>query len=67
MKKIISLLCLTAIMLSMSITALAGSIPEDLLLSDDAQIFFAEVVAFQLDDGNENYGVEFVPIKKNQG
>ena len=67
MKKIISLLCLTAIMLSMSITALAGSIPEDLLHSDDAQIFFAEVVAFQLDDGNENYGVEFVPIKKIKG
>ena len=46
MKKIISILSLVAIMLSMSITAFAGSIPEDLLYEDFAQIFFAEVVYF---------------------
>ena len=34
--------------------------------SDGAQIFFAEVVAFQLED-DENYGIEFIPIKKIKG
>ena len=65
MKKIISLLCLTAIMLSMSITALAGSIPEDLLYEDSAQIFFAEVVYYHPD--KENPDIEFSPVKKIKG
>ena len=43
MKKIISFICMTMILLSMSMTAFAGSIPEDLLHEDFAQIFFAEV------------------------
>ena len=65
MKRIISLLCFIIIILSMSLIAFAGSIPEDLLHSDDAQVFFAEVVAFQF--GEENYGIEFIPIKKIKG
>ena len=52
MKKIISFICMTMILLSMSMTALAGSIPEDLLHSDDAQIFFAEVVYYHPDKEN---------------
>ena len=46
MKKLISFICIAIILLSMSITALAGSIPEDLLYEDFAQIFFAEVVYY---------------------
>ena len=65
MKKLISLLCLTAIMLSMSITALAGSIPEDLLYEDFAQIFFAEVVYYH--PNKENPDIEFSPVKKIKG
>lgn len=65
MKKIISLLCLTAIMLSMSITALAGSIPEDLLYEDSAQIFFAEVVYYHPD--KENPDIELSPVKVVKG
>lgn len=65
MKKIISLLCLMAIMLSMSLTALAGSIPEDLLHSDDAQIFFAEVVYYHSD--KENPDIELSPVKVVKG
>ena len=61
MKKIISLLSLIAIMLSMSITVLAGSIPEDLLHSDDAQIFFAEVLSIY------EHTVELSPVKKIKG
>ena len=45
MKKVVSILSLVAIILSMSITAFAGSIPEDLLM-DQSQIFFAEVVYY---------------------
>ena len=48
MKKVISILSLVAIILSMSITAFAGSIPED-LLQDESQIFFAEIVYAHLD------------------
>ena len=64
MKKIISLLCLMAIMLSMSLTALAGSIPED-LLQDESQIFFAEIVYTHLD--KEKPDIEFSPVKKIKG
>ena len=65
MKKIISLLCLVAIMLSMSTTALAGSIPEDLLYEDFAQIFFAEVVYYHPD--KENPDIELSPVKVVKG
>ena len=65
MKKVISILLLVAIMLSMSITAFAGSIPEDLLHSDDAQIFFAEVVYYHPD--KENPDIELSPVKVVKG
>lgn len=65
MKKLISLLGITAIILSMTLTAFAGSIPEDLLHSDDAQIFFAEVVYYHPD--KEKPDVEFSPVKKVKG
>ena len=65
MKKVISILSLIAIMLSMSITALAGSIPEDLLHEDFAQIFFAEVVYYH--PNKENPDIEFSPVKKIKG
>ena len=64
MKKIISLISIIAIMLSMSITALAGSIPEDLLM-DQSQIFFAEVVYYH--PNKENPDIEFSPVKKIKG
>lgn len=65
MKKIISILSLVAIMLSMSITAFAGSIPEDLLYEDFAQIFFAEVIYYHPD--KEKPDIEFSPVKKIKG
>ena len=64
MKKIISLISIIAIMLSMSITAFAGSIPEDLLM-DQSQIFFAEVVYYHPD--KEKPDIEFSPVKKIKG
>ena len=65
MKKIISFICMTMILLSMSMTAFAGSIPEDLLHSDNAQIFFAEVVYYHPD--KENPDIELSPVKVIKG
>ena len=65
MKKLISFICMTMILLSMSITAFAGSIPEDLLHSDDAQIFFAEVVYYH--PNKENPDIELSPVKVIKG
>lgn len=65
MKKVISILSLVAIMLSMSITAFAGSIPEDLLHEDFAQIFFAEVVYYH--PNKENPDIELSPVKVVKG
>ena len=64
MKKIICFISMIAIMLSMTMTAFAGSIPED-LLQDESQIFFAEVVYTHLD--KEKPDIEFSPVKKIKG
>ena len=65
MKKLISFICITIMLLSMSLTALAGSIPEDLLYEDYAQIFFAEVVYYH--PNKEKPDIEFSPVKKIKG
>ncbi len=64
MKKIVGLLCIVAIMFSMTLTSFAGSIPEDLLM-DQSQIFFAEVVYYHPD--KEKPDIEFSPVKKIKG
>lgn len=63
MKKIVSSVCLILIILSMKFTAYAGSIPEDLLHNDGAQIFFAEVLSYH----GENSTVTVSPVKKIKG
>ena len=66
MKKIISFLSIIAIMFSMTLTTFAGSIPEDLLHSDNAQIFFAEVIGTY----NTKEGIpciEVMPVKVVKG
>lgn len=65
MKKIFCFIFMLTILISMSITAFAGSIPEDLLFEDGAQIFFGEVVSFE-PDGDIPY-VEVIPTKKIKG
>lgn len=65
MKKIIGFICITIMLLSMSITVFAGSIPEDLLHSDEAQVFFAEVLAYH--PNKEKPVIEFSPVKKIKG
>lgn len=64
MKKLISCICITIMLLSMSTTTLAGSIPEDLLM-DQSQIFFAEVVYYH--PNKEKPDIEFSPVKKIKG
>ena len=65
MKKIISFIGIIAIILSMTLTVFAGSIPEDLLHEDYAQIFFAEVVYYH--PNKEKPDIEFSPVKKIKG
>ncbi len=65
MKKIICIISIMMIVLSMPMTALAGSIPEDLLHVDDAQVFFAEVLAYH---PNKEYSdIELSPVKVIKG
>jgi len=59
MKKLISLISIAILLLSLSVTVFAGSIPEDLLHYDDAQIFFAEV----MDNYKSPDGVPCVEVK----
>ena len=65
MKKIISFIGIIAIIFSTALTAFAGSIPEDLLHEDFAQIFFAEVVYYHPD--KENPDIELSPVKVVKG
>lgn len=46
MKKFIAMLIFVIIMISSSIIALAGDIPESLMYDENAQIFFGEVLAY---------------------
>ena len=62
MKKIISLLSLMLLVFSMCITASAGSVPEDLLSSDDAKVFFGEVISY-----SENTEIQIKPVLKVKG
>ncbi len=65
MKKLIILSFITIILISASVTAFAGSIPEDLLHSDDAQIFFAEVIYYHPD--KEKPDIEVSPVAVIKG
>ena len=65
MKKVICLFFFAIAILTMSTTVLAGSIPEDLLNEDSAQIFFAEVVYYHPD--KENPDIEVSPVKVIKG
>ncbi len=65
MKRLICFIYMTVILLSISITAFAGSVPEDLLHSDNAQIFFAEVIYYH--PNKENPDIELLPVKVVKG
>ncbi len=62
MKKLIGFICISILLLSLSVTVFAGSVPEDLLHYDGAQIFFGEVLAY-----TENGSVAVSPVKKIKG
>ena len=46
MRKIIVMLTFVLVMISSSITAFAGDIPESLLIDESAQLFFGEVLSY---------------------
>lgn len=65
MKKIIGILLIVSVILSFSQIVFAGSIPEDLLHSDEAEIFFA-YVSFYHPDKEKPY-IQIVPTKVIKG
>ncbi|MBP3361323.1 MAG: hypothetical protein J6N52_10745 [Clostridia bacterium] len=65
MKKNMCIFSMALMLFCLSITAFAGSVPEDLLHSDEAQLFFGEVVSYQ-PDGEIPYA-EVIPTKKIKG
>jgi len=64
MKKMIVFLMIVIFALSCSITVLAGDIPESLLHSEDAQIFFGEVLAYHPNKENPSIAVSPVAVIK---
>ena len=65
-KCIIAMLALVIVMISSSITALAGDIPESLLHDDTAQIFFGEVLSYHPNKKTPSMSVSpVVAIKGN--
>ena len=69
MKKIISLLGIIAIMLSLTLTAFAGDVPEALGYEDDAQIFIGTLNDFEIDNSNGSkvQNVQVLPTRKIKG
>ena len=68
MKKIISLIGAIAIILSMSLTAFAGDIPEALSYEDDAKIFIGTLKDFNLDSSKPKVlDVQVLPTRKIKG
>ena len=60
MKRIITILTLMIVIILSSSTALAGDIPENLLHSEDAQLFFGEILAYH--PNKENPDIEVSPV-----
>ena len=66
MKKLMAILMIVIVMISSSVTLLAGDVPESLLHSEDAQIFFGEVLAYHPNKENPSISVSpVVAIKGN--
>ncbi len=64
MKKITALIIIVLIAL-LNISVFAGSVPEDLLSSEESQVFFAKVEAYHLN--NEKNDIEISPVKVLKG
>ena len=68
MKRIISLFGIIAIILSMTLTAFAGDVPEALSYEDDAKIFIGTLKDFKLDsDKPKVLDVQVLPTRKIKG
>ena len=72
MKKIISLIGIVAFMLSMTLTAFAGSIPEDLLSDDDAKLYIGAIEDFTDEETPSSpyvkvTSVSITPVEKIKG
>lgn len=65
MKKWMAIVMLVIVMLSSSVTILAGDIPESLLHSEEAQLFFGEVLAYH--PNKENPTISLSPVAAIKG
>ena len=67
MKKLFSCILTIVILICFSLTAFAGSVPEDLLYEDFSQVFFAEVVECKTTVSGEDSYVKVIPVKTVKG
>ena len=69
MKKLISFIGIIAIMLSMTLTAFAGDIPEALGYEDEAQIYIGTLKDFKIDNSSSTkvHDVHVLPTRKIKG
>ena len=72
MKRLISLIGVIAILLTMSVSVFAGSVPEDLLQEDTAKVFLGTVENYTTKDipsapYTEIDSVEVIPTEKIKG
>ncbi len=69
MKKIISFVGIITIMLSMTLTAFAGDVPEALGYEDEAQIFIGTLKDFKIDNSSSPkvQDVQVIPTRKIKG
>ena len=65
MRKLLVVICVIMMFAALPISACAGDIPESLLHSDDAQIFFGEVLSYH--PNKETPTIEVSPVKKIKG
>lgn len=67
MKKFISFFSIIFVLFSLSNTTYAGSVPEDLLHYDGAQVFFGEIISYKESFMDCMGSVEVIPIIKIKG
>ena len=67
MKKLFMYILTILILICFSVVAFAGSVPEDLLYEDFAQVFFAEVKEYETKITAEDSYINVIPVKAVKG
>lgn len=64
MKKVIAILSFVLVLIASPVKAVAGDIPESVLYSEDAQLFFGEVLAYHPDKETTSISVSPIAVIK---